>query len=86
MATVTGQAATGFRIKPAGPFILRDYTGENPEDLKELCALLEAILTHHKFLIPGSMNRLTVQWHADLQRAIEAASPAPAPAAPGDRP
>ncbi|MGH3278249.1 MAG: hypothetical protein ACRDNW_03835 [Trebonia sp.] len=66
------EPATQFRLKPAGAFLLRDYSNDDPADLKALRGLLEDILTQHKMLIPGSMNRLMVQWHADLHRAIEA--------------
>jgi hypothetical protein len=75
------EAAHGFRFHPAGPFLLRDYSNEDPDDLTVLRDLLEEIIAQHKLLIPGSMNRLMVQWHADLRRAIEAARPAPAPPA-----
>jgi len=62
---------TGFHFSPVGPFLLRDYSDDDADDLKVLRGLVEEILTDHKFLIPGSMNRLMVQWHADLHRAIE---------------
>jgi len=74
MRTETGEAATQFRMKPAGPFTLRDYSNDDPDDLKALRGLIEDILTDHKMLIPGSMNRLMTQWHADLHRATEANS------------
>jgi hypothetical protein len=67
-------ASTGFLLNPAGLFRLRDYSNDDPAELKALRGLLENILTHHKMLIPGSMNRLIVQWHADVHRAIEEAS------------
>jgi hypothetical protein len=73
------QRATGFQFSPAGPFILRDYSHDDPASLTGLRALLEEIITGHKMLIPGSMNRLMIQWHADLHRAIEAASGKPVP-------
>lgn len=63
---------TGFEFSPVGPFLLRDYSSDDVDDLKVLRGLLEEILTQHKMLIPGSINRLMVQWHADLHRAIEA--------------
>jgi hypothetical protein len=68
------EASSGFAFKPVGPFLLRGYSDDDVDDLKVLCGLLEEILTQHKFLIPGSMNRLMIQWHADLHRAIEAKS------------
>ncbi len=74
ISTGQGQAPTGFRIAPVGPFLLRDYGDEDPGDLAVLRGLLGEIITQHKVLIPGSMNRLMIQWHADLHRAIEAAS------------
>jgi hypothetical protein len=71
-----GEAPTGFRITPLGPFILRDYSGDDPAALTELRGLLAAIITDHRFLIPGSLNRLIIQWHADVDRAILAGTPA----------
>jgi hypothetical protein len=71
-----GEAPTGFRIAPLGPFILRDYSGDDPATLTGLRSLLEAIITDHRFLIPGSLNRLIIQWHADVHRAILAGTPA----------
>jgi hypothetical protein len=68
------EASSGFPFRPAGPFLLRDYSNDDPADLKVLGGLLEDILTDHKFLIPGSMNRLMIQWHADVRRGIEASS------------
>ena len=68
------EKATGFPLNPAGESLLRDYSNDDVDDLKVLRSLLEEILTQHKTLIPGSMNRLTIQWHADLHRAIEAKS------------
>jgi hypothetical protein len=76
IATDRAEAANGFPFNPAGPFLLRDYGSEDPDDLTVLRGLLEEIITQHKMLIPGSMNRLVIQWHADLHRAIEAARPA----------
>ena len=64
--------AAGFPLNPAGAFLLRDYSNDDTDDLKALRGLLEQILTRHKTLIPGSLNRLTIQWHADLYRAINA--------------
>lgn len=60
---------SGFQFRPPGPFLLRDYSNDDPDDLAVLRGLLEEILTRHKLLIPGSMNRLMIQWHADLHRA-----------------
>jgi hypothetical protein len=71
-ATHDEEPATQFRMTPTGPFTLRDYSNDDPADLTALRRLLEDILTDHKILIPGPMNRLMIQWHADLQRAIEA--------------
>jgi hypothetical protein len=68
------EASSGFPLRPAGPFLLRDYSNDDPADLKVLGGLLEDILTDHKFLIPGSMNRLMIQWHADVRRGIETSS------------
>ena len=65
---------TGFAFVPVGPFLLRDYGNDDVDNLKVLRDLLEEILTQHKMLVPGSMNRLMIQWHADLHRAIEAES------------
>jgi hypothetical protein len=70
---------TGFQFNPAGLFVLRDYSNDDPASLTALRDLLEEIITGHKMLIPGSMNRLMIQWHADLHRAIEAASGKTAP-------
>jgi hypothetical protein len=70
--TDTGEAVNGFPFKPTGPFLVRDYSNGDVDDLKVLRGLLEEILAQHKLLIPGSMNRLMIQWHADLNRAIEA--------------
>jgi hypothetical protein len=67
-------ASSGFLLNPAGLFRLRDYSNDDPADLKALRGLLENILTDHKTLIPGSMNRLIDAWHADVNRAIEEAS------------
>jgi hypothetical protein len=72
--TDTDEATNGFRLKPAGAFLLRDYSNDDVDDLKVLRGLLEEILTQHKTLVPGQMNRLVIQWHADLHRAIEADS------------
>ena len=72
--TDLAEPANGFPFNPVGPFLLRDYSNEDPADLTVLRGLLEEIITQHKTLIPGSMNRLMIQWHADLHRAIEAAS------------
>jgi hypothetical protein len=69
------QRATGFQFSPAGSFILRDYSNDDPASLTALRALLEDIITGHKMLIPGSMNRLMIQWHADVHRAIDDATP-----------
>jgi hypothetical protein len=77
-STNADEPATQFRMNPAGPFTLRDYSGDDPADLRVLRDLLEEILTQHKMLIPGQLNRFVVQWHADLQRAIDA-KPAKAP-------
>lgn len=60
-----------FRFKPVGPFLLRDYSNDDTDDLKGLHGLLEQIQTRHKVLIAGSMNRLIRQWEADLSTAIE---------------
>jgi hypothetical protein len=79
--TDLAEAANGFPFNPAGPFLLRDYSNEDPDGLTVLRDLLEEIITQHKMLIPGSMNRLVIQWHADLHRAIDAARPATAPPA-----
>jgi hypothetical protein len=70
--TDTHEAATQFRMRPVGAFLVRDYSDEDPADLLVLRDLIEEILTQHKMLIPGQMNRLMTQWHADLRRAIEA--------------
>jgi hypothetical protein len=79
-STDADEAATQFRMNPAGPFTLRDYSDDDPADLRVLRDLLEEILTQHKMLIPGQLNRFVVQWHADLQRAIDAKPPrAPRP-------
>jgi hypothetical protein len=61
-----------FGLNPAGPFVLRDYSGDDAGDLKALGGLLGEILAQHKALIPGSMNRLVAQWHADVRKGIEA--------------
>jgi hypothetical protein len=76
METQTGNqgASTGFLLNPEGLFRLRDYSNDDPAELKALRGLLENILTRHKTLIPGSMNRLVTQWHADVNRTIEQAS------------
>jgi hypothetical protein len=66
-----------FRFNPVGPFLLRDYSNDDTDDLKGLRGLLEQIQTQHKLLIPGSMNRLIRQWEADLHRAIEAKNEKP---------
>ena len=66
-----------FRFNPVGPFLLRDYSNDDTDDLKGLRGLLEQIQTRHKLLIPGSMNRLIRQWEADLHRAIEAKNEKP---------
>ena len=64
---------TGFQLGAGGGlFLLRDYSDDDVDDLKVLRGLVQQILTDHKFLIPGSMNRYMIQWHADLHRAIEA--------------
>ena len=68
------EGGTGFQFSPVGPFLLRDYSNDDADDLKVLRGLVEEILSDHKFLIPGSMNRLVNQWLADLDRAIEANS------------
>lgn len=67
----TEDPATGFRITPAGEFSLRDYGHEDPADLKALHGLLEEILIQHKTLIPGIINRLVIQWHADVRKALD---------------
>jgi hypothetical protein len=64
------ERANGFQFSPSGPFLLRDYSNEPAAGLTALSGLLAEILTRHRHLIPGSMNRLMVQWHADLHRAI----------------
>jgi hypothetical protein len=63
------ERASGFHFNPPGLYLLRDYSNEPSCDLAVLSGLLEEILTRHKHLIPGSMNRLMIQWHADLHRA-----------------
>ena len=65
----------GFQFSPVGPFLLRDYSSDDVDDLKLLRGLLEEILTRHKMLVPGSMNRLMVQWRGDVDRGIEASTP-----------
>jgi hypothetical protein len=50
----------------------REDSNDDPADLKVLRGLLEDILADHKFLIPGSMNRLMIRWHGDVRRGIEA--------------
>ena len=60
-----------FRFNPVGPYLLRNYSNDDPGDLKALHGLIEEILANHKLLIPGSMNRLIRQWEADLSKAIE---------------
>jgi hypothetical protein len=76
MTTETGthETATQFRMKPAGPYMLRDYTNADPDDLKAAYLLVDALMEQHPALIPGSMNRLIRQWRADLSRAIPAPS------------
>jgi hypothetical protein len=63
---------TGFRFKPAGPFALRDYSNDDPDDLKKLLALIDEIRTGHKLLIPGQLTRLMRAWRADLSKAVQA--------------
>ena len=63
-----------FRFQPVGPYLLRDYSNDDTDDLKALRGLLEQIQTRHKLLIPGSMNRLIRQWEADLSKAMEGKS------------
>jgi hypothetical protein len=77
---------TGFEFSPVGPFLLRNYSNNDAGDLKVLRGLLEEILTQHKILIPGSMNRLMIQWHADLHRAIEDKSEKSEDKHPSERP
>ena len=73
------ERASGFQFNPPCPYLLRDYSNEPAGDLAALRGLLETILTDHKMLIPGSMNRLMIQWHADLHRAtVSHADDAPA--------
>ena len=60
-AVQADEGGTGFNFSPVGPFLLRDYSNDDVDDLKVLRGLVEEILTDHKFLIPGSMNRLMVQ-------------------------
>jgi len=71
MRTETDPAGP-FRFRPLGPFLLRDYSDDDPDDLKVLRGLLEEIQARHKFLIPGQLARLLRQWEADLSKAIEA--------------
>ena len=80
------EGGTGFQFSPVGPFLLRDYSDDDTDDLKVLRDLLEEILTQHKTLVPGSMNRLMIQWHADLHRAIEAESKKDEDKDPSERP
>jgi hypothetical protein len=60
-----------FRFTPVGPFLLRDYSNDDPDALKVLRGLLQEIQTRHKFLIPGQLARLIRQWETDLSKAIE---------------
>jgi hypothetical protein len=73
MRTETDPAGP-FRFQPVGPFLLRDYSNDDLDDLKRLRGLLEEIQTQHKMLIPGQLPRLIRQWEADLSKAIEARS------------
>ena len=57
-----------------GPFLLRDYSNDDTDDLKGLRGLLEQIQTRHKLLIPGSMNRLIRQWEGRLAHGAERTS------------
>jgi hypothetical protein len=73
-----GEPATGFQISRAGSYLLRDYSHDDPAALTELRGLLEQLITGpNKFLIPGSLNRLVIQWHADVHRAIQASAGPP---------
>jgi hypothetical protein len=77
---------TRFALSPARSYLLRDYSNDNPDDLTVLRDLIDEILTDHKFLIPGSMNRLVNQWRADLNRAIQAQSKKDEDKHPSERP
>jgi hypothetical protein len=85
-AVQADEGGTGFNFSPVGPFLLRDYSNDDVDDLKVLRGLVEEILTDHKFLIPGSMNRLMVQWHTDLDRGLKAKSEKDEDEHPSERP
>lgn len=77
LRTETDESATTSEMNLDGTFMLRDYTSADTASLTRLRADLEKILIEHRMLIPGRINRLVNQWHADVCRGLDARDDAP---------